>query len=51
MSLNTIADYFHSFFVFLCTSIQYLSNALIIGCTRYYAFKLAAASIQSLVVS
>ena len=30
---------------------QYLTNALIISHTRYHAFKLAAASIQSLLVS
>ena len=37
--------------MFFCISTQYLTNALIIGRTRYHTFKLAAAFIQSLVVS
>ena len=51
MSQSTIANYFTPSSCFFCFSIQYFTNALIIGHTRYHTFKLAAASIQSLVVS
>ena len=39
------------FLYIFCISTTYFTNALIIGHTRHHTFKLAAAFIQSLVVS
>ena len=50
MSQRTTTDYFTLSLCF-CISIQYLTDDLLIGCTRYHTFKLAVAFIQSLVVS